>query len=70
MNNDPIVDEVRSARDKLARRFNYDIHAIFADLRRRQHEENSAHPLVNNATEWPLESEMTLNDQSNPPKLD
>ncbi|MBI4024903.1 MAG: hypothetical protein HY360_07970 [Verrucomicrobia bacterium] len=36
MTDDPIVAEVRRARDKLARKFNYDIHAIFDDLRRRQ----------------------------------
>ena len=33
---DPIVDEVRKAREQLARKFNYDIHAIFTDIRERQ----------------------------------
>jgi len=28
MNEDPIVAEVRRVRDKLARQFNYDVHAI------------------------------------------
>ncbi|MEI6084736.1 MAG: hypothetical protein WCS70_10585 [Verrucomicrobiota bacterium] len=33
---DPIVAEVRRVRDQLARKFHYDIHAIFEDLRKRQ----------------------------------
>ena len=33
---DPIVAEVRRVRDELARKFNYDVHAICEDLRRRQ----------------------------------
>jgi hypothetical protein len=33
---DPIVAEVRRVRDELARRFNYDVHAIFEDLRKRE----------------------------------
>jgi len=36
MFDDPIVAEVRRARDELARRFNYDIHAICEDLRKRE----------------------------------
>lgn len=35
---DPIVSEVRQAREKLAALFGYDVKAIFADLRRRQAE--------------------------------
>jgi hypothetical protein len=31
--NDPIVDEVRRARDAHAARFNYDLDAIFKDLK-------------------------------------
>jgi hypothetical protein len=34
--NDPIVEEVRKARDDYARRFSYDLHAMCADLRREQ----------------------------------
>lgn len=34
--NDPIVQEVRVARDRNARKFDYDVHAIFADARKRQ----------------------------------
>jgi hypothetical protein len=33
---DPIVDEVRSTRERLAEKFGFDVHAIFADLRERQ----------------------------------
>ena len=36
MKNDPIVEEVRRTKDKLAAKFNYDIDAIFADAMRRQ----------------------------------
>ena len=33
---DPIVAEVRRTREKLAEEFDFDVHAIFADLRARQ----------------------------------
>jgi len=33
---DPIVAEVRKVREQLARKFAFDVHAIFADLRQRQ----------------------------------
>ena len=36
MTNDPIVDSVRRVRDELAAKFNYDVHAIFADMRTRE----------------------------------
>lgn len=52
MNEDPLVAEVRRVRDKLARQFNYDIHAIFADLRAREHATDPAHPLVHDAQAW------------------
>ena len=65
MNEDPIVTEVRRVRDKLARQFNYDIHAIFADLRARERVEDPAHPLVKDASEWAeaKENALTLRDQ-------
>ncbi len=65
MNDDPIVEEVRRVRDKLARQFNYDIHAIFADLRSRERVEDPAHPLVRNASEWAesRENALMLRDQ-------
>ena len=33
---DPIVAEVHRIREELAARFDYDIHAMFADMRKRQ----------------------------------
>lgn len=36
MNDDPIVASVRHARVQLAARFNYDVHAIFSDMRTRE----------------------------------
>jgi len=33
---DPIVAEVRRVRDELAAEFNYDVHAIFEDMRKRE----------------------------------
>ena len=65
MINDPIVEEVRRVRDKLARQFNYDVHAIFADLRARERVEDPAHPLVRDASEWAesREDALMLRDQ-------
>lgn len=39
---DPIVEEVRKARDEYARRFDYDLQAICADLRRQQAQDGGA----------------------------
>lgn len=36
--NDPIVDEVRKVRDAHAASFNYDLRAIFLDIKRREKE--------------------------------
>ena len=33
---DPIVKDVRKVRENLARKFNFDLHAIFNDVRERQ----------------------------------
>ncbi|OHB62997.1 MAG: hypothetical protein A2Y77_10575 [Planctomycetes bacterium RBG_13_62_9] len=33
---DPIVEEVRRVRQEYAKRFNYDLHAIAADLRKQE----------------------------------
>ena len=41
---DPIVDEVRKVRQKIAAKFNYDIRAICEDARKR--EGKSGHPLA------------------------
>ena len=35
---DPIVEEVRKAREEYAKRFNYDLDAMIDDLERRQRE--------------------------------
>ena len=45
---DPIVEEVRKVRQEHAARFNYDLRAIFEDIRRRQVQ--SGHPVVSFAT--------------------
>ena len=65
MNDDPIVEEVRRVRDKLARQFNYDIHAIFADLRQRERVEDAVHPLIHDPSEWAAadENALVLRDQ-------
>ncbi|MFB3891520.1 MAG: hypothetical protein ACE15C_05795 [Phycisphaerae bacterium] len=44
MPDDPIVDEVRRIRRKIAEGFNYDLDAIFADVRKR--EATSGHLVV------------------------
>ncbi len=36
MSLDPVVDEVRQARDAYARRFNYDLQAIYLDLKEKE----------------------------------
>jgi len=36
MSEDPIVAEVRRIRERLAEQFDFDLHAIFVDLRERQ----------------------------------
>ena len=41
---DPIVAEVRKVRDAHAAKFNYDLHAICADLRKKQ--ESCGHEVV------------------------
>ncbi len=41
---DPIVDEVRRIRDEYAARFDYDLNAIFRDLKEREAE--SVEPVV------------------------
>lgn len=36
MEKDPIVEEVRNARDEYAKKFNYDLDAICRDLQKKQ----------------------------------
>ncbi len=43
---DPIVNEVRKIREQLERQFDFDVNAIFADLRKRQ--QSSGRRLVKN----------------------
>ena len=52
MNEDPIVAEVRRIREQRARRFDYDIHKIFANLIARKGTEDRSHPTVQDAGEW------------------
>jgi len=40
MMEDTIIEELHQFREKWAAQFNYDIHALVADLRRSQQEEN------------------------------
>ena len=56
--NDPIVAEVRKFRDEHARKFNYDLDAICADLRRRQ--QQSGHPLVSLKSHQPANKSLAL----------
>lgn len=44
MKPDPIVDEVRKVRETHAAKFNYDLSAICADLKKK--ERNAEHPVV------------------------
>jgi hypothetical protein len=44
MNNNPIINEVRRVRDEHARKFNYDLAAICADIR--EHQKTCGHPVV------------------------
>ncbi len=46
---DPIVDEVRRVRDAYAARFNYDLRAIFRDLK--EQEKHSGRQLVSYAAD-------------------
>jgi hypothetical protein len=45
---DPIVEEVRRAREAYLRQFNYDLEAIFRDLkaREKEHTEKGTHKIV------------------------
>jgi hypothetical protein len=50
--NDPIVDEVRRVRDAYAARFNYDLDAIFQDIKQR--EERSGLKFVQGVARQPV----------------
>ncbi len=48
---DPIVAEIRRIRDEYAARFNYDLHAMFLDLK--EQEKRSGRTIVSYAKEDP-----------------
>lgn len=43
MTRDAIVDEVRAIRDEIAKEYDYDVHALFAQLRRAEATGSTAH---------------------------
>jgi hypothetical protein len=46
MTSDPLVEEVRAARDELARRCGYDVGKIFAELRALNRRPDDEHPVA------------------------
>ena len=55
MLNDEIIDEVRSVRDAHAAKFNYDLRAIYADLKKSETERIAAgHPFASPPSEIPV----------------
>lgn len=70
---DPIVDEVRRARDAYAARFNYDLRAIFCDLKEK--EKRSGRKVVSyaenappNQALQPTEAAISVPQESKSPK--
>lgn len=49
MMDDPIVAEVRRARDEYARQFNYDLWSMYEDLKRR--EKTADRPVINRSSQ-------------------
>jgi hypothetical protein len=70
--NDPIVDEVRRVRDAHAASFNYDLHAIFLDIKRREKErglnfvDGVARQPVPNKTPQPTAAAIPVSQGSKP----
>ena len=61
--NDPIVDEVRRIKNELAARFNYDLDAIFQDIKER--EKNSGLKFVQGVARKPEPNEaLEQNDNT------
>ena len=54
---DPIVEEVRAAREAIAARFEFDIHAITENARR--HQGKSGHRIIKVTRHRPLKSRTT-----------
>ncbi|MFN0053028.1 MAG: hypothetical protein ACKV0T_12655 [Planctomycetales bacterium] len=72
---DPIVDEVRRVRDAHAARFNYDLDAIFQDIKEREKKsglkfvEGAARQLVPSPAPQPTEAVIPVSVESNPLSL-
>lgn len=70
--NDPIVDEVRRVRDAHAARFNYDLDAIFQDIKEREKKsglkfiQGVAHQPVPYQALQPTEAAIAVSQDSKP----
>lgn len=49
---DPVVEEIHSIREEHAKRFNYDLHAICEDFRKKQ--SSSGHKIVSRQPRRPI----------------
>jgi hypothetical protein len=72
--NDPIVDEVRRVRDAHAARFNYDLDAIFQDIKEREKKSGlkfiqgvARQPTPNQALQ-PTGAAISVSSDSTPPE--
>jgi len=63
MTDDPIVQEVRQAREAYAARFNYDLAAMIADLQRRTEEARRAGRKVDSLPPRPVEPQAEPAEQ-------
>lgn len=72
--NDPIVDEVRRVRDAHAARFNYDLDAIFRDIKEREKKSGLkfvggiARQPTPNQVPQPIEARIPLSTDSTSPE--
>ncbi len=64
---DPIVAEVHRTREKLAAEFNYDVKAIFADLRKRQATLGARLIAPKNPAEPSTETDRSTSSEAAPP---
>ena len=62
---DPIVEEVRRARDAYAARFNYDLRAIYRDLK--EQEKRSGRKIVSYVAETAVTTSLKAPLQENDP---
>ncbi len=62
---DPIIAEVRKARDEYARQFNYDLDAICADLRRKEQESGAV--VVTLSKRTPISTALGINGTGKQP---